>query len=134
MLKKSLPLVLLLSLLLPPPLFSQTIEENLSILGNLIDSSLSSIENTEKDNETLRETLENLESSLKTQSLLLREQGRLLNEQEMNYNQRQQIYETQKAYLETLRFKSTILKVSLLIAVPACIGLGAFLGWTLARI
>jgi hypothetical protein len=73
-----------------------------------------------------------LESSLKTQSLLLREQGRLLNEQEANYNQQRQIYEAQRQYSKTLQFKSVIYKVSLIVAVPTCIGLGVWLGRTLA--
>jgi hypothetical protein len=133
MLKRLLSVVLLLSLLLPLPLLSQTIEENLLTLGNLLDSSLSSIENIEKDNEALRQTLENLETSLRTQSLLLREQGRLLNEQEANYEQQRQIYEAQKQYLQTLRLKSTVYKVSLIVAVPTCIGFGAWLGWRLAN-
>jgi hypothetical protein len=55
-----------------------------------------------------------------------------LNEQEANYNQQQQIYETQKTYLKTLQFKSRIYKVSLIVAAPVCIGLGAWLGWKLA--
>jgi hypothetical protein len=62
----------------------------------------------------------------------LREQGVLLNEQEANYNQQRMIYETQKQYLGTLQTKSKIYKVSLIIAVPVCIGLGAWLGWKLA--
>jgi hypothetical protein len=129
MARKLLSAALLLSLVLSSPGFSQTIEENLLTLGNLIDSSLSSIERMARDNEGLKQTLESLEASLKTQSLLLREQGALLNEQEANYNQQRQIYETQKAYLGTLQSKSKIYKVSLILAVPVCIGLGAWLGW-----
>jgi ABC-type transporter Mla subunit MlaD len=129
--KKLLSALLFVSFLLPPPLLSQTIEENLLTLGNLIDSSLSSIETTATENEALKTTLENLEGSLKTQSALLREQGRLLNEQAANYNQQQQIYEAQKSYLGTLRTRSNAYKWSLIIAVPICTGLGAWLGWKL---
>ena len=133
MARKLLLSAALLSFLLPWPGLSQTIEENLLTLGNLIDSSLTSIENIESENEVLKQTLENLESSLKTQSLLLREQGALLNAQEANYNQQRQIYETQRAYLRTLRRKSGIYKVSLIIAVPVCIGFGTWLGWRLTN-
>jgi hypothetical protein len=131
MLKKWFSGFLLLALL-PGLLFSQTIEENLLTLGNLIDGSLSSIESMTKDNELLKQTLENLEVSLRTQSSLLVEQGKLLSEQEESFGQRQQIYEAQGRYLETLQFKSKIYKVSLIVAVPTCIGLGAWLGWWLA--
>jgi hypothetical protein len=131
MLKKFVGGCLLLALL-PALLFSQTIEENLLTLGSLIDNSLSSIESVTKDNGLLKQTLENLEVSLRTQSSLLIEQGRLLSEQEANSNQQQQIYEAQRQYLGTLQFKSKIYKVSLIVAVPTCIGLGAWLGWWLA--
>jgi hypothetical protein len=121
-----------LPLLLPVPVYTQTIGENLEKLTALIDSSLSSIENTERDNENLKTTLENLSVSLGTQSLLLKEQGTLLNEQEEGYTRLRQIYETQKAYLATLQFKYKVYKVSLIVAVPTCIGLGIWLGWKLA--
>jgi ABC-type transporter Mla subunit MlaD len=114
-------------------LYAQTITDNLSELERLLDSSIASIEHIERENETLKQTLENLETSLRTQSLLLKEQGALLNEQEANYARQQQIYETQKQYLQTLQRKSKIYKVSLMIAAPACIGFGAWLGWTAAR-
>jgi uncharacterized membrane protein YccC len=133
MAKKLLLALWLLSLLLPGPLISQTIEENLSTLGNLLDSSIASIERIGSDNEALRQTLENLEASLQTQSLLLREQGRLLSEQEADYGEQRKIYEAQGAYLVTLRRKSTIYKVSLIAAVPVCIGFGTWLGWKLSN-
>jgi hypothetical protein len=123
---------LFLLVLLPRLVFSQTIEENLWTIGSLIDNSLFSIESMTKDNEVLTQTLENLKASLQTQSALLIEQGRLLNEQELNYSQQRQIYETQKEYLSTLQVKYKVFKVSLIIAVPTCIGLGVWLGWTLA--
>lgn len=133
MVKKLLSAALPLWLLLPWGVSAQTITENLLELDRLLDSSIASIGRIEIENESLRQTLENLEASLKTQSLLLREQGVLLNAQEANYNQQQQIYETQKAYLKTLQNKSRIYKVSLIVAVPACIGLGVWLGRLTSR-
>ena len=110
---------------------AQTITENLFELERLLDSSIASIEHTESENESLKETLTRLEASLRTHSRLLREQGGLLNEQAANYEQQRQIYEKQSAYLKTLQGKSKIYKVSLMIAVPVCIGFGTWLGWKL---
>jgi hypothetical protein len=119
---------LLLSFLQPPRISSQTIEENLSTLESLIDSSLSSIESIEQDNEALRRTLENLQKSLQAQSLLLTEQGKLLTEQALNYDQQRLIYEAQKEYSAALQIKLKHYKTVLILAAPICAGLGVLLG------
>lgn len=128
--------LLLLAFFLPHPqqLWPQaSLGENLETLTVLIDRSLETVNGMESGNESLKAALENLEVSLKTQSLLLRQQGELLNEQEAGYQRLQGIYERQGKYLDTLQFRSKIWKWSLIIAVPACTGLGIWLGASMLR-
>ena len=87
----------------------------------LIDDTISLVESIQSDNESLKTALENVSGMLQTQ-------GRLLNEQAKTQAEQSAISQRQALLLNRELRKGKILKWSLIISVPACIGLGVWAG------
>jgi hypothetical protein len=126
---KKAVLFLFLLLALPWGLWAQDFAPlygNLDRLEFLLDESLNLTESTLADNANLKTALRNLEE-------LLRTQGELLTEQRNAWEEQREISGRQSRLLGTYAARSKRLTFSLIIAVPAALGLGILGGLLLAR-
>jgi hypothetical protein len=92
----------------------------------LLNDTISLVETIQNDNENLKVTLQNVSDMLKAQ-------GQLLNEQAQTQAEQSKISARQSLLLGRELRKGKVLKVSLIISVPVCIGLGIWAGWQLNK-
>ena len=100
---------------------------------SLISDTILLVENIQKDSEQLMRNNDSLENALTNVSDMLQIQGQLLNEHAQTQAQLSAISDRQRYLLSRELKKGKILKWSLIASVPACTGLGIWLGWRLSR-
>lgn len=117
--------IFFLFLVLLPPLWSQALAEN---QADPLERSLSLISDTLTLIETIETGNEQLKAELTNASALLKEQGRLLNEQATTQAEQSAISGRQATLLKRELRRGKALKVSFLVSVPVCLGLGIWAG------
>jgi len=105
-----------------------TVDDPLEMSISLLLDTISLIENIQSDNKLLKTNNESLEAALMNVSDMLKLQGQLLNEQAKTQTEQLAISMRQSYLLNRELRNGKLLKMSLIISVPACIGLGMLIG------
>ena len=105
-----------------------TVDDPLEMSISLLLDTISLIENIQSDNKLLKTNNESLEAALMNVSDMLKLQGQLLNEQTKTQTEQLAISMRQSYLLNRELRNGKLLKMSLIISVPACIGLGMLIG------